>query len=167
MIQSSRSLGFFSKYALYLAWIVSIVATGSSLYLSEIMHFIPCNLCWYQRIFMYPLVVLLGIASYRNDRRLIPYIWPLSLLGGLIALYHYAEQQIPALAKMLPCTVGVPCSEDYLDWFGGYVTIPFLALIAFALITMLMLNARGTADEANDETEQDEAEEELGERSTL
>ncbi|RAP78288.1 disulfide oxidoreductase [Paenibacillus montanisoli] len=159
------SRGFFGKYALYLAWIVSIAATGGSLYLSENMHFIPCNLCWYQRIFMYPLVLLLGMASYRNDRRLIPYIWPLSLVGGLISAYHYAEQQIPALAKMLPCTVGVPCSDDYLDWFGGYVTIPFLALIAFALITMLMLNARRSEEDLAEEEEQ--AEETVSVQDTL
>ncbi|REE80131.1 disulfide bond formation protein DsbB [Paenibacillus taihuensis] len=140
MTTKSPLLAFFSRYALYLAWVVSIVAVGGSLYLSEIMKFVPCNLCWYQRIFMYPIIILLGIASYGNDRKIMKYVLPLSIIGGSISLYHYLEQQIPALAKMLPCTVGVPCSEDYLDWFGGYVTIPFLALIAFVLITALLIN---------------------------
>ncbi|SFI33416.1 disulfide bond formation protein DsbB [Paenibacillus sp. UNC496MF] len=149
--------GFFRRYALYLAWVVSIVAVGSSLYLSEIMKFIPCNLCWYQRIFMYPIVILLGIACYNQDRKIIRYVLPLSVIGGCISLYHYLEQQIPALAKVLPCTVGVPCSEDYLDWFGGYVTIPFLALIAFILITALLANGlkQGAPDE-EDETDDEE-----------
>ncbi len=97
---------------------------------------------------MYPILILLGIASYTQDRKIIRYVLPLSIIGGCISLYHYLEQQIPAIAKMLPCTVGVPCSDDYLDWFGGYVTIPFLALIAFILITVLLLNGR-EAEEAD------------------
>ncbi|SEM87373.1 disulfide oxidoreductase [Paenibacillus sp. OV219] len=157
MTSESRVFAFFSRYALYLAWVVSIVAVGGSLYLSEIMKFVPCNLCWYQRIFMYPIVILLGIASYGNDRKIIKYVLPLSIIGGTISLYHYLEQQIPALAKMLPCTVGVPCSEDYLDWFGGYVTIPFLALIAFVLISALLINGRKHEDVSVDD-EEDEAE---------
>jgi disulfide bond formation protein DsbB len=86
---------------------------------------------------MYPQVLLLGMACYRNDRRIIPYVLPLSMLGGLISLYHYAEQKIPGLAKLLPCTIGVPCSEDYIDWLG-FITIPLLALIAFILITLFL-----------------------------
>ena len=154
MTPKSPFLAFFNRYALYFAWVVSIVAVGSSLYLSEIMKFIPCNLCWYQRIFMYPIVILLGIACYNQDRKIIRYALPLSILGGCISLYHYLEQQIPALARVLPCTVGVPCSEDYLDWFGGYVTIPFLALIAFILITVLLINgAKQETDDPDDEEE--------------
>ncbi|AZN43827.1 disulfide oxidoreductase [Paenibacillus albus] len=157
-MSESRESSFFSRYALYLAWVVSIVAVGGSLYLSEIMKFVPCNLCWYQRIFMYPIVILLGIASYGNDRKIIKYVLPLSIIGGTISLYHYLEQQIPALAKMLPCTVGVPCSEDYLDWFGGYVTIPFLALIAFVLITALLINGRKHEDVSVDDEDETEFE---------
>ncbi|WP_219837453.1 disulfide oxidoreductase [Paenibacillus sp. R14(2021)] len=148
MTRKPPFLAFFSRYALYFSWVVSIAAVGSSLYLSEVMKFVPCNLCWYQRIFMYPILILLGIASYTQDRKIIRYVLPLSIIGGCISLYHYLEQQIPAIAKMLPCTVGVPCSDDYLDWFGGYVTIPFLALIAFILITVLLLNGR-EAEEAD------------------
>lgn len=131
-------MGFFSKYALYLAWIVSVIAVCGSLYLSDVIGFIPCKLCWFQRIFMYPIVIILGIASYKNDRKQIGYVLPLSIIGGLISLYHYAEQKIPAFAKILPCTQGIPCNKDYLDWFGGVVTIPFMALIAFILITILL-----------------------------
>jgi disulfide bond formation protein DsbB len=129
---------FFRKYALYLAWVVSIVAVSGSLYLSDVIGYVPCKLCWFQRIFMYPIVILLGIASYKNDRKQIGYVLPLSIIGGLISMYHYAEQKVPALAKVLPCTQGIPCNEDYLDWFGGVVTIPFMALIAFILITALL-----------------------------
>lgn len=128
---------FVKHYSLYLAWVVSLVAVGGSLYFSEIMRFEPCKLCWFQRIFMYPQVLLLGIACYHNDRRFIPYLIPLSIVGGLISLYHYSEQKIPALAKLLPCTVGVPCNQDYIDWLG-FITIPLLALVAFILIAVLL-----------------------------
>jgi len=128
-------------YGLYFAWIVSVVATLGSLFLSEVMKFIPCELCWFQRIFMYPLVILLGRACYRGDRGIARYALPLSIIGGLISLYHYGEQKIPGLAKMLPCTAGVPCNQDYLNWFG-FVTIPLLALIAFVLISIFLWMAR-------------------------
>lgn len=132
---------FFQTYSLYLAWVVSLVAVSGSLIFSEVLHFEPCKLCWFQRIFMYPQVVLLGMACYKNDRRQIPYLLPLSVMGGLISLYHYAEQNIPALAKLLPCTVGVPCDQDYILWLG-FITIPFLALTAFTLIFCLLWAGR-------------------------
>ncbi|MMZ59720.1 Disulfide bond formation protein C [compost metagenome] len=132
---------FFRDYGIYLAWIISIVATGGSLYLSEIMLFEPCKLCWFQRILMYPQVVLLGIAAFRNDRSIISYVLPLSFIGGTISVYHYAEQKIPALSKLTPCKVGIPCNFDYLNWWG-FVTIPLLALIAFILIIVCLFAAR-------------------------
>ncbi|MCZ8513199.1 disulfide oxidoreductase [Paenibacillus filicis] len=125
------------EYGLYLAWIVSLLAVGGSLFFSEVMGYIPCKLCWFQRIFMYPLVILLGMACYKNDRSLISYILPLSILGGMISLYHYSEQKIPGLAKILPCTAGVPCNTDYINWLG-FITIPLLALIAFTLISLIL-----------------------------
>ncbi|MDF2959076.1 MAG: thiol-disulfide oxidoreductase-like protein [Paenibacillus sp.] len=81
------------------------------------------------------------------------YMLPLSIAGGCISLFHYAEQKIPALAKMLPCTVGVPCNEDYINWFG-FVTIPFLALIAFIFIScFLWLQQRALKEEQEQEQE--------------
>ncbi|MGD8191401.1 disulfide oxidoreductase [Brevibacillus ginsengisoli] len=132
--------------ALYLAWIVSLIAVGGSLYLSEVLKYIPCELCWFQRIFMYPQAILLGMACYRNDRRIISYLLPLNIIGGLISLYHYAEQKIPGLAEMLPCSAGIPCNKDYLDWFG-VITIPLLALIAFVMISVLLWMGRSTKSE--------------------
>lgn len=136
-MNESGFLAFVRTYALYLAWFVSLVAVGGSLYFSEIAGFVPCSLCWYQRIFMYPLVFLLGKACYSNDRRLIGYVLPLSIVGGSISLYHYAKQKIPGMADILPCTSGVPCNTDYIDWLG-FITIPFLALVAFILITVIL-----------------------------
>lgn len=132
---------FCRRHCLYLAWFVSVIAVAGSLYLSEVLHYEPCRLCWFQRIFMYPQLILLGIATYRGDKHIIPYVLPLCLIGGSISLYHYAEQKIPALSKILPCTIGVPCNEDYLN-FLGFITVPLLALIAFALIAILLWTGR-------------------------
>lgn len=129
------------QYGIYFAWIVSLIATFGSLYFSEILGFIPCTLCWYQRIMMYPLIIVLGIASYRNQSDIIPYVLPLSILGGLISLWHYAQQKIPFLGQVIQCKVGVPCNASYINWLG-FVTIPLLAFIAFALITVFLLIVR-------------------------
>lgn len=123
---------------LLLAWLASITAMAGSLFFSERMGFIPCTLCWYQRILMYPLVFFLGVAFYRNDKEIYKYILPMSLVGMGISSYHYALQKIPSMHEFAACTSGVPCSGQYINWFG-FVTIPFLALIAFTLITVMML----------------------------
>lgn len=125
-------------YLLYMAWIVSVIATLGSLYFSEIRGFIPCELCWYQRIAMYPLSIILGIAAYNNETRIKKYVLPLSIIGGFISLYHYMMQRLPGIAAIKPCSQGVPCNAAYINWFG-FITIPLLALIAFSLITICML----------------------------
>ncbi|KAA9006587.1 disulfide bond formation protein B [Paenibacillus spiritus] len=142
---------FLRRNCLYLAWLVAVVATAGSLYLSEVLHYEPCRLCWFQRIFMYPHVILLGIATYRNDRKIIPYALPLSFIGGAISIYHYAEQKIPAFGRVFSCTVGVPCTQDSLD-FLGFITVPLLALIAQILIVLLLWAGRkGEEDNAGQE----------------
>lgn len=128
-----------NSYILFFAWFVSIIATVGSLFFSEVLHFIPCDLCWYQRIFMYPLPILLGIAAYKQDFNVITYILPLPIIGSVISIYHYCIQQFPSFAAARPCKNGVPCSGDYLNYFGGLVTIPFLALIASLLIIVSLV----------------------------
>ena len=120
------------------AWLLALTATIGSLFFSERMGFIPCTLCWYQRILMYPLVFLLGVAFYRNDKKIYVYALPLSIIGICVSSYHYALQKIPSLQEFSACTSGVPCSGQYINWFG-FVTIPFLALLAFVMITVFML----------------------------
>ncbi len=133
---------FLGRYGLYLGWIVALVATGGSLYFSEIVGFLPCKLCWLQRIFMYPLAILLGIASFRQDRAFPLYALPMTVIGGLIALFHYLEQKIPGIGVPQICSGGgVPCDVQYIHWLG-FVTIPLLALIAFALITAFLVAVR-------------------------
>jgi disulfide bond formation protein DsbB len=124
--------------SLLLAWIAAIIATLGSLYFSEVMHFIPCTLCWYQRIFMYPLAIILGVAVYRNDTGIYRYALPLSIIGWLIAGYHTLLQKIPYLQQFEMCTSGVPCSKDYINWLG-FITIPILAFIAFTIITVCLI----------------------------
>lgn len=135
------------RFGLYFAWITAIVALLGSLYFSEVRGFEPCKLCWFQRICMYPLPLLLGIAAYRSDKRIIPYALPLAIIGGCISLYHTLEQKIPAIARLAPCTVGVPCNKDYLE---GFVTIPMLALISFAFIIVFLSLGRERGTEGGE-----------------
>ncbi|WP_028544705.1 disulfide oxidoreductase [Paenibacillus taiwanensis] len=132
---------FIRKYALYFAFLIALLATSGSLYMSEILLWEPCKLCWLQRIFMYPLVLLLGIGAYREDYGIIKYVIPLAIIGGSISTYHYLEQKVPGLAAITPCRVGIPCNYDYLDMYG-WITIPLLAFTAFLLITILLFAAR-------------------------
>lgn len=126
------------EVGLYLAWLVVLAATTGSLYFSELREFIPCTLCWYQRILMYPQAVILGIASYRRDWRIVPYLLPLNILGAGVALFHYLEQKVPGFGAAEVCRQGVPCSVQYINWFG-FITIPFLSLVAFTLVTVLLI----------------------------
>lgn len=128
---------------LYFSWIVSVVATLGSLYFSEIRGFIPCELCWYQRILMYPLALMLGIASFNSDSTVKKYVLPMAVIGWFISLFHYIQQKIPDFAGIKPCTSGVPCNMQYINWFG-FITIPFLALTAFTLIIIFMLLIKKT-----------------------
>lgn len=126
------------QHGVLLAWIISLIATLGSLYFSEVAGFVPCKLCWYQRILMYPLTIILGIAAFRNDRTISLYILPISVLGTILALYHYTLQRVPSLS-FTPCAVDIPfpCNVEYINWVG-FITIPFLSLIAFSLVSIFM-----------------------------
>ncbi|WNQ09812.1 disulfide oxidoreductase [Paenibacillus aurantius] len=132
---------FVLENGLYLSFAAALVAAAGSLYLSEIMQFEPCKLCWFQRIFMYPLTILLGIAAVRKDYGIWRYGLPLSIIGGCISIYHYAIQKVPYFHDNATACGRVPCEYDYLDWWG-VVTIPLLALIAFIIITVLLFMVR-------------------------
>ena len=123
---------------LYFAWLVSLIAALGSLYFSEIRGYIPCDLCWFQRIFMYPLVLILGIGTFQSDMSVKKFVLPMSIIGGTISLFHYLEQKVPGFGGIRPCVSGVPCSSEYINWLG-FITIPFLAMTAFTLITISML----------------------------
>ncbi len=129
---------------LYPAWLIAIVATLGSLYFSEVRMFVPCVLCWYQRILMYPLVLILGVTTYRQDGRAFAYSLPLSLLGALVALYHVLDQNIPGFGSAVVCRGGVPCSAKYINWLG-FISIPVLSLAAFTAISVLLIISRQRA----------------------
>lgn len=125
------------QYNLYFAWLVAVTATLGSLYFSEIRGFVPCELCWFQRILMYPLSIILGIAAFYEDDRIKRYVLPFSIIGICVSSYHYMKQKLPWLNEIQPCTQGVPCSTQHFNWLG-FITIPFMALTAFVLITLLL-----------------------------
>jgi disulfide bond formation protein DsbB len=134
---------------LFNAWAVSVIATLGSLYLSEYLHFTPCSLCWYQRIFMYPLTILLGVASARNQTFIIPYVLPLVIIGGGISAYHIFIQEMLHEGTGASCGP-VSCMEDVLNAFG-FLTVPMLALTAFILIFIALLMVRRLEErESND-----------------
>jgi disulfide bond formation protein DsbB len=127
-------LGVSSRHiALFAAW----VATCGSLFFSEVLGWRPCVLCWYQRILMYPLAVLLAIGIIRRDRGLHIYVLPFSIAGMGVSLYHYLLIKTDWFTPPA-CAVDIPCTVDYLNWFG-FINIPFLALTAFLIITCMML----------------------------
>lgn len=124
--------------ALVSAWGISLIATLGSLYFSEVLKFTPCDLCWFQRIFMYPQVILLGLAVIRKEYGIARYSLALSIIGGTISLYHYALQKIPFFQTHAISCGRVPCTGQYINWLG-FITIPFLALVAFVLISLLSI----------------------------
>ena len=127
---------------LLIAWIISVGAFCISLYSSEILKYNVCHLCWYQRICLYPLVILLGIASFKNDCKIIPYAMPFPSIGSLFALYQYLEQMIPGFEPIKLCSIQAPCSITHFKWLG-FITFPFLSLITcITLIIMLSLAKR-------------------------
>lgn len=125
------------KKSLLFALIVSSVATLGSLYFSEVRGFEPCKLCWIQRIFMYPLPIILGIAIWKKLEKVYFYVLPLAVIGAVIAAYHYYYQMTGS--ALIPCsTLGfsVSCSERFFTYWG-YITIPWMSLSAFAYIAAL------------------------------
>jgi disulfide bond formation protein DsbB len=137
------------RVAVPVAWVVATVTTLGSLYYSEIADFVPCKLCWYQRICMYPLVVILGVAALRRDRSVRFYVVPVAVIGALIAAYHTWIQAYPPEGGTSFCTLDAPCTERYV-WEFGFVSLPLMALISFVFIITMMVLARPARDELVD-----------------
>ena len=123
----------------FAAWFIASAATLSALFFGEVMQLPPCTLCWYQRIFMFPLTLILPIGLFPFDRKVVRYALPLAVLGGSIAVYH-----LLVVAGVFPestqCKQGVPCSQTVIEWFG-FVTIPLLSALAFFTIIALLTAA--------------------------
>ncbi len=129
---------FFKKNILYILWIQTIAASVGSLFYSEIKHFSPCTLCWYQRIFMFPLVLIIAVGILRKDKKLYLYVLPLSILGLLIAFYQILLQNGILPETTVPCVLGVSCKTGYTNYFG-FITIPVMSFLAFSTITAGMI----------------------------
>jgi disulfide bond formation protein DsbB len=125
-----------APHALWLAFVVALLATAGSLYFSEIAGFEPCLLCWYQRIAMYPLVVILGLAAWRRDGAAWVYATALAAIGAVISTYHVLLEWFPSLSSGA-CDPDNPCTLVWFRVFGVF-SLPTLALTAFLLIITLV-----------------------------
>ncbi|MCB1181297.1 MAG: disulfide bond formation protein B [Chlamydiia bacterium] len=133
-------MNFYRRYGLYFAWLFSLIGVIWSLYFSDIRHIEPCFLCWFQRIALFPLAIILGIATYRGDLGIGRYLLPQVIIGLMIAGYQIALQEIPGWYPIEMCGSGPSCSER--SYIGlGPITIPMLSALAFALIALLLIGA--------------------------
>jgi len=122
----------------FTAWLIASAAALGALFFSEIMQLPPCTLCWYQRIFMFPLVLILPVGLFPFDPKVVRYALPLAVIGWLVAVFQMLLVAGIVPEKLEPCTQGVPCSETVIEWFG-FVTIPLLSVAAFASIIALLV----------------------------
>lgn len=143
---------------LWIAWVIALTATLGSLYFSELAKYVPCHLCWYQRIAMYPMAVILLVGALRRDVRAgVQYAFVFPIVGALISIYHMYLEENPS-AQPAGCKVGgTTCATKWIDKFG-YITIPTLALTAFAAILTLLLFAWSRRDGARAEPRDQAAE---------
>jgi disulfide bond formation protein DsbB len=126
-------------YELWLAFLVAAVATGGSLFFSEVAHFIPCELCWFQRICMYPLSITTLLMALADDHRAARYLLPLPLVGAGVSTYHLLVEN-GVVKQAQACLLSAPggCATKWINEFG-FVTIPTLALTAFVLVFAALL----------------------------
>ncbi len=130
---------------LFLCWLLVTISTLGSLFFSYVVGFAPCVLCWYQRIFLFPLVILLAMGLFPFDRSVVKYALPLAIAGWLTALYHNLLYSGIIPESIQPCSQGVSCTEKYIDLFG-FITIPMLSLLSFStIISLLILLQRRTS----------------------
>jgi disulfide bond formation protein DsbB len=122
----------------FLAWLIASASTLGALFFSQIMGIAPCELCWYQRIFMFPLVFILAAGLFPLDAKLARYALPLVVAGWMIALFHVLLVAGIVPETIRPCAQGIPCKDQVIEWFG-FLTIPLFSLIAFSLIGVLLL----------------------------
>lgn len=121
-------------------WAIAAAATLGALFLSEVMQIPPCVLCWYQRIFMFPLALVLPVGLFPFDAKVARYALPLAIGGWLVAFFHVLVVAGVIPENLQPCTQGVPCAEIQIQWLG-FLTIPLLSLAAFTLILALLAAA--------------------------
>jgi len=133
-------------YELWAAFLVAALATGGSLFFSEIAGFVPCDLCWFQRICMYPLSILTLFAAFHGDYRFARYLLPLPVVGACVSIYHLLVEN-HVVATPQACKIGAGCAVKWINEFG-YITIPTLALTGFVLLIGFLALAAAGAGEA-------------------
>ena len=130
---------------LFLCWLLVSVSALGSLFFSYVMEFAPCVLCWYQRIFLFPLVLILAIGLFPFDKKVVKYALPLAIAGWLTAVYHNLLYAGFIPKSIQPCSQGVSCTEEYINLFG-FLSIPMLSLLSFStIITLLIILYRRTS----------------------
>ena len=131
-------INFINEHFLLIGFLLTSSATLLSLFYSEIVQFVPCSLCWYQRIFMFPLVFIFGVAMYSRDRQIIKYIFPLISVGFLLALYQNFFYYF-GNSSALPCDAsGVSCYQRLISEFGGYISFPMFSFTIFSALIVLV-----------------------------
>ena len=132
-----KILAISSEFGLQLAFVVALGSTLASLFYSEIAGYYPCPLCWYQRIAMYPLAIVLGVALWKSDLSVSKYVIPISVIGLLLSCYHYGMQYVPNFFYD-SCSGGFSCQYKWVSVFG-FISIPLMALTSFTIILFCML----------------------------
>jgi disulfide bond formation protein DsbB len=150
-MDDDRSGNIVTRLSLYIALLAAWIAMLGSLYFSQVKGYLPCDLCWYQRILMYPLAVIIPVGLLRRDSNLPYFVLPLSLFGQAIATYHYLLEKTDLFPTPATCQTSVPCTVVWINWFG-FITIPFLSMTAFFIITIMSLLAL-TAGEPQEEVD--------------
>ncbi len=123
---------------LFICWLLATTSTMGSVFFSHVMEFAPCVLCWYQRICLFPLVILLAVGLFSFDKSVVKYTLPLTIAGWLTAFYHTLLYAGIIPESIQPCTQGISCTEEYINLFG-FITIPMLSLLSFSMIIALLI----------------------------
>ena len=123
---------------LFVAWLITAISVLGSLFFSHVMEFAPCVLCWYQRVFLFPLAMILAVGLFPFNSQVVKFALPPAVFGWLIALYHNLLYSGIIPKGLQPCSQGVSCTEEYIDLFG-FLTIPMLSLISFSIIITLLI----------------------------
>ncbi len=126
---------------LFISWLIASISMLGSLFFSEVMKFPPCVLCWYQRICLFPLVLVFTIGLISFDKSVVKYALPLAIAGWFVAFYHNLLYSGIIPESIQPCSQGISCTEDYINLFGIF-TIPMLSLISFSAITILLFTLK-------------------------
>lgn len=150
----ARVSDWLNRNSLYIALLAAWIAMSGSLYFSEVNGYVPCTLCWYQRILMYPLTLVLAVGLLRRDWHLPYYVLPLSVLGLGVSTYHYLLEKTDIFDASTACRQGVSCTTQWINWWG-FVTIPFLALVGFLIITIMSIIALVNREPVGEDEEGD------------